>query len=320
MTRTTLDATTVRPGGSAKPPLSGWPGGSAKPPLSGFTERQWREMAAAHAERVGPWIAPRLARRQQGTKHPVDDFLFDYYAWRPGQLARWHPGAGVLLTGDVEEFTSVRGYVVDAAGARVDEQRLPLQVMRTALALLEATASRQASFHCFGRHEWAMVYRLERDAIRHSAWPLRLSPDSIDEVVESAPLRCTHIDAFRFYTEAARPLNITQPTRETQIDLEQPGCLHATMDLYKWSFRCYPVIGAELTADCFELARRVRIVDMRASPYDFRALGYEPIRIETAEGRAEYVEHQRAFAAEAAPLRDRLVSSLTATLDRGVAP
>lgn len=280
-----------------------------------LTEHEWRERAVAHAARVAPWIEPRLERRRRGLTHPVDDFLFDYYAWRPGQLARWHPGAGLLLTGDVTEFRGLRGYRVDDAGARVDAATVPVDILRTTLRLLEATETRAPSFGCFGRHEWAMVYRQSPDEIRHSAWPLRLPTADIAAVVESTPLRCTHFDAFRFYTSQARPLNVVQPTRETQSDLEQPGCLHATMDLYKWCFRAYPAIGSDLTADCFALAREVRAVDMRASPYDFQELGYAPIAIETAEGRAEYVEHQRDFAARGEVLRRRLIEDMRTGLD-----
>ena len=47
--------------------------------------------------------------------------------------------------------------------------------------------------------------------------------------------------------------------------------------------------------DCFDLARDIRVLDMRASPYDLSARGYQPIPIETREGKAEYVEAQRAF-------------------------
>lgn len=283
-----------------------------------LTEHEWRERAAAHAARVAPWIEPRLERRRRGLTHPVDDFLFDYYSWRPGQLARWHPGAGLLLTGDVAEFRGLRGYRVDDAGVRVDAAAVPVEILQTTLRLLEATAARPPSFGCFGRHEWAMVYRQSTDEIRHSSWSLRLPPADIAAVVESTPLRCTHFDAFRFYTSQARPLNVVQPTREAQADLEQPGCLHATMDLYKWCFRAYPAIGSDLTADCFALAREVRAVDMRASPYDFHELGYAPIAIETAEGRAEYVEHQRDFAARGALLRQRLIDGLRDALEAGV--
>jgi hypothetical protein len=281
---------------------------------SELSERDWRERAAAHSARVSPWIQPRLTRRRIGLRHPVEDFLFDYYSWRPAQLGRWHPGAGTLLTGDVASFRELRGYRVDDIGARVDHDALPTPVMSASVRLLEATASRPPALGCFGRHEWAMVYRQSTDEIRHSAWPLRLSPEAIAQVVESAPLRCTHFDAFRFYTPQAQPLNIVQPTRQSQVDLEQPGCLHATMDLYKWCFRSYPAVSADLTADCFELAREVRAVDMRASPYDFRELGFAPIAIETPEGRAEYVEHQRSFAARGALLRDRVGEALRSAL------
>lgn len=287
--------------------------------LTLMTEVEWRAANAAHGARVAPWIAPRLERRRHGISHPVDDFLFDYYSWRPAQLARWHPGSGVLLTGDVSGFQGMRGYRVDESGARVAPGALPVDLLRATLHLLEATSTRAPSFGCFGRHEWAMVYRQSPEEIRHAAWPLRLPPEDIARVVESSPLRCTHFDAFRFYTAQALPLNVVQPTRATQAEHEQPGCLHATMDLYKWCFRSYPAIGADLTADCFALAREVRVVDMQASPYDFTALGYAPIAIETAEGRAEYVERQRDFAARGALLRDRLAHALRHALSVGAA-
>src|SRR5690606_16054805 len=73
----------------------------------------------------------------------------------------------------------------------------------------------------------------EQEEIRHSGWPLRPGRRGTDEVVESMPLRCSHYDAFRFFTPPARPLNAVQPTRSDQISLEQPGCLHANMDITK---------------------------------------------------------------------------------------
>ena len=79
------------------------------------------------------------------------------------------------------------------------------------------------------------------------------------------------------------------------------------MDLYKHAFRLSPLVPSELVADCFALAWDIRELDMRASPHDLADLGYEPVRIETAEGRTEYVARQRAFAERAAPLRQRLV-------------
>ena len=79
------------------------------------------------------------------------------------------------------------------------------------------------------------------------------------------------------------------------------------MDLYKHAFRLSPLVASELVADCFELARDIRVLDMRASPYDLSELGYEPVRIETPEGKQEYAAAQRGFAERGTPLRHRLV-------------
>jgi hypothetical protein len=119
-------------------------------------------------------------------------------------------------------------------------------------------------------------------------------------------LRCSHFDAYRFFTEAAVPRNAEPLTRQDQIAHEQPGCLHAAMDLYKWSFKLGPLIDSELVADCLDLAADARELDMRASPYDLTDYGFEPITIETPAGRAEYVRGQQDVADRAAPLRAAL--------------
>jgi hypothetical protein len=160
---------------------------------------------------------------------------------------------------------------------------------------------------CFGLHEWAMVYRQSPDEVRHNDWPLRLGSSGTDTVVESHRVQCSHFDAFRFFTGPARPLNTLQPGRDDRAAYEQPGCLHAGMDLYKHAFRLTPMIRSDLVADCFELARDIRELDMRAAPYDLADLGFEPVRIETAEGKAAYVRAQRAFAERGAPLRRSLI-------------
>jgi len=78
------------------------------------------------------------------------------------------------------------------------------------------------------------------------------------------------------------------------------------MDLYKWAYQLSPLVPSELVADAFELARDIRELDMRASPYDLSGLGYEPVRIETPDGKAGYAAAQREFARRAAVLRRRL--------------
>jgi hypothetical protein len=172
--------------------------------------------------------------------------------------------------------------------------------------LLASTLDRQPQFGCFGLHEWAMVYRTPE--VRHASWPLRLGADGTDQVVESHKISCSHFDAFRFFTDSARPLNTLQPTRESQPVLEQGGCLHANMDLYKWACKLMPFTPSSLVLSCFELARDIRTLDMRASPYDLQPLGYSPVRIETPDGKAEYTAAQRTFADRARPLRRQLVA------------
>jgi hypothetical protein len=284
-----------------------------------LAEHEWIARRAAHPQkRVRQWTGPHRARRAIGEKHPVLDFLFTYYSQRPTRLERWHPGLGTTLSGPrAVEYLNLSGYVAVEDGVILDPATFTENRRRTAefvLALLVATSKRPAQLACFGLHEWAMVYRAAPDDIRHVGWPLRLGHDGTDAVVESHPLRCSHFDAFRFFSEPARPRNAITLTRETQADWEQPGCLHAGMDLFKWCYKLDPFLPSELTADAFELALRIRELDMLASPYDLRALGYAPVPIETAEGRAEYARRQAEFAREAASLRDRLVAACRALL------
>jgi hypothetical protein len=257
-------------------------------------EPTWRARAEAHEARVDELIGDHLARRRSGVKHPVHDFLFTYYSFRPAQLRRWSPGYGVRLAGGPQPVPAPE------VTARRD-------LLAGTHALLVATARRPASFGCFGLHEWAMVYRQPEEETRHATYPLRLGPHGTDAVVEGHRVSCSHFDAYRFFTQPARPLNTLRPGSHDRPAFEQPGCLHAGMDLYKHAFRLSPLVESELVADCFELARDIRAVDMRASPYDLSELGYAPLRIETAEGKQEYVAAQRRFAERGAPLRQRLV-------------
>jgi hypothetical protein len=275
-----------------------------------LTSEQVRARRAAHESRVDAWIEPHLERRREGVAHPVHDFLFTYYSQRPAALRRWHPGYGVVVGGpEARDYLDLKGYVAVSSGATVCDDYVASQqvLLTTLLRLLKATASRPAQLGCFGMHEWAMVYRLDQDQVRHASWPLRLGPEGTDEVVEGHKIVCSHFDAFRFFTEEARPRNTLQPGRDDRAELEQPGCLHAGMDLYKHAFRLSPMVPSELVADCFALARDIRVLDMRASPYDLSALGYSPVRIETTEGKQEYVAAQRSFAERGAPLRDALI-------------
>ncbi len=271
---------------------------------------EWEPLATAHAAEADALTAGHRARKGRGERHAIEDFLFEYYATRPAHLRRWHPGPGVVLE-DAPEHAAWRFYRTSAGRTDVDvaaflEARGPAldQIER----LLRATAARPARLGCFGLHEWAMAYRAG-DEIRHPL-PLRLGQAGTDAVVESHPIACSHFDAFRFFTPDARPLNALQPTRETQVALEQPGCLHATMDLYKWAVKLAPAVPSSLQLEAFALALEVRRVDMQASPYDVSSYGLDAIAVETPQGKREYADRQRDFAARGADLRARIVAAI----------
>jgi len=277
-------------------------------------EAVWLARQERHQQQVDELLSGHRERAERRRPHPVEDFLFTYYSFRPAQLRRWHPGAGVALAGPAaRERLTWREHVLEPSGEAVTLDVDAFLARRGSAVqhvvdLLTATAARPAQLGCFGLHEWAMVYRQDAEQVRHADRPLRLGATGTDAVVEEHRIRCTHHDAFRFFTEPARPLNLLQPTRTDQVALEQPGCLHATMDLYKWAYKLSPAIPGELTLDCFRLARRTRELDMRASPYDLSDLGYQPVRIETADGKAEYVAAQREIAVLGQQVRERLLA------------
>ncbi|MFC7336125.1 3-methyladenine DNA glycosylase [Haloferula chungangensis] len=277
-------------------------------------QSEWQRLAAEHRRRAERWTVPARQRHTHGVPHPIEDFLFTYYSFTLGKLETWHPPFGCSL-----EASDKMAPQFERAPYRRDGQQIfadPSALSEKAVArlvwireLLVQTQNRTPNFSCHGIHEWAMVYRGHE--IRHEAsTPLRLRQSEIDAIVESRPIACSHFDAFRHFSPDARAFNRFQPSLDARPHLEQPGCVHANMDLYKWASKCMPWIGSELHIECFELAIRLRELDMRASPYDLTAYGHRPIAIETAEGRREYEALQKQLASEARPLREKLIGHL----------
>ena len=284
----------------------------------------WTGARKEHEQRVDILTERHQSRASSHIAHPVEDFLFSYYRLRPAQLRQWHPGAAMALA-DAPEFLGLKFYrnlTTPAGGAgrnviSVDVEKFVAERSDTYTLvrdLLSVTQSAPAQFGCFGLHEWAMLFRQDVGTMRHASWPLRLGQEGTDEVVRTHQIRCSHFDAYRFFTPPTRPLNLLLPTVDGRVGNEQPGCLHANMDLYKWSYKLLPVVPSSLVLDCFLLTRRIREFDMRASPYDLTGLGYAPVPIETTAGKAEYVAAQREFATEAAVLRERILAHLQAVV------
>jgi hypothetical protein len=277
-----------------------------------LTETEWRAQNNNHINRARRYTDDHLARRKAGTTHPIFDFLFEYYPIRISHLHRWHPGIGTGLAdpNHTSPHTAWR-YYHHHKGVTTADVSAFLTAHKPAITqihtILTNTTTNPTHFDCFGLHEWAMVYRTDHP--RHNL-PLRLTPTETNQVVEQHNIKCTHFDAYRFFTPEAQPLNLTVLTREDRTRREQRGCLHATMDLYKWAAKLGPLIPGDLWLDTFELAWQARILDMEASPYDCRSLGFGVVPIETPEGKHEYVRRQRLLAHAGDLLRHRIIAMI----------
>lgn len=286
-----------------------------------LTTAEWTTRAQAHRERVQQWTAPNRERRSRRESHPVYDFLFTYYSYSGGRLETWHPAPHEVLVDSAEArerfnapvYHTTDGVIRRDASALSPAERKHIE---GALHVMRATQDRAPHFGCYGMHEWAMIYGGHE--IRHAEIaPLRLSQVETDAFVESRPVACSHFDAFRFFAPNAQPLNRIALEYSTRHSFEQPGCIHANMDLYRWAYTSMPWIGSDLLWECFELATELRVLDMQAGPYDLRALGFEPVPVETPEGRDEYQRRQREMSARASVLRSRLIDSVSGILESG---
>jgi len=267
----------------------------------------WQAQRHAVLARLRPIAAERIERH--GTKHPVYDFLFEYYSFRAAHVLRWSAGVDVELRDALPADTGwPTWYERTPHGCVLRREQFPekrLPYLRWAIDYLEQVQQRAPHYGCFGLHEWAMVYRTPER--RHQRIPLRLSAEATDRVVDQHRLCCTHYDAYRFFTPDAAPQNRQTLSHATMPQFDQPACIHATMDLYKFAYKLAPFTPSWLLADALELAAAARTVDMRASPYDLRALGLEPICIEMRTGRDEYVLEQKQLVERASPVRRNLL-------------
>jgi hypothetical protein len=276
-------------------------------------------------------------------KNPTFNFLVEYYGLKgvkgPRRLARWSPPlfdtGGVFLQGateqDIGDLLHLRGAILKPDGIlynpatffhrydtstdyTIDQASKAATPFLWYRSILQTTATHEPIFHCYNLHEWAMQYWPQDAPPPPSAkyqghLPLRVSRETINQTVQRKGVSCTHVDALRFFAPAAGPYNKHGCTlqREDQLRLEQPACVHATMDLLKISLRLQPFVCASVVAATLELAVRARRLDVAASPYDASAYGIVPIPVETAQGRLEYKTKQRELMKESERERKRLL-------------
>ncbi|KAJ1453556.1 hypothetical protein M885DRAFT_485535 [Pelagophyceae sp. CCMP2097] len=299
---------------------------SANAPAQRLSESAWRSLASAHRARVSKILggSPEVIARDKG--NPVVNFIFTYYyGFKPRDLSRWSPGPNVSL--QVADDGVTGGGGIEDELAKGNWHRLkgdlllltPPELKRRetfqhARGTISATSKRAPVWNCYGLHEWAMVYADSAPLRQHL--PLRLDNAAIAAVVEApGALRCTHFDAYRFFTPAAKPLNLhADLSRSNQTKYEQPGCVHAQMDLFKYSIKLGAFLDAKILADALEIAFEARVLDMRASPYDLsefdgsRGLDLSPLRArgprqKTSAGRKQYTMLQARLSHRAEPVR-----------------
>ena len=113
----------------------------------------------------------------------------------------------------------------------------------------------------------------QRTTVRHGSVPLRLGAAGTDAVVESMPLRCSHFDAFRFFTPEAAPRNAEALSRDTQVATRAAGLrARRTWICTSGAYKLGPLVESELLLDCLSWRPTARELDMRASPYDLQRL------------------------------------------------
>lgn len=150
----------------------------------------WLEARARHQELLHPWCIARQKRASLGIPHPVYDFLFDYYSYRPAHLLRWSPGADIAIDitgGDgadldwKDELSPIVGE--ESESVAINSEGFPAHrrtYLEWAIKYLIATKNRPSVFSCFGLHEWAMLFKSKQT--RHTNLPLRLPLWEINRV------------------------------------------------------------------------------------------------------------------------------------------
>jgi hypothetical protein len=273
-------------------------------------EPTWRPRAADHAARIHSLLSPGFVEATSpgaaikpafsalSDRHPVFNFLRSYYNVRGVKgvraLARWappQPSRTVLLEGATGDDLAAgtlhrRGASVVPGGVEYSAHSFfngrpaaAAEPYRWSRALLAHTQAAEPVLHCYGLHEWAMLYqpdgsRLPPSASFQADLPLRVSRATLNAAIERKGTACTHVDALRFFAPAAQGHNQFgdvapagaapglspcagggcagggggdrgcagphEPLRSQQLALEQPGCVHAHMDLLKLALKLGP--------------------------------------------------------------------------------
>lgn len=270
-----------------------------------------------------------ITRSHSISENPIYNFLHYYYRYSSLELKLYSPGMNfaleslpssssiLLIHKHMREIPNSNFIYLRPTSKLLQSKRYGFAPISRYHDIIQNTLNRNPHYGCFGLHEWAMLYSNRRlpsfsdNSERHqSQLKLRVDQHTIDATVEASQLTCTHFDAWRFFDPAAQPMNHIHPlTRSGQIDNEQPGCIHATMDIFRYAYELYPYVSSDLLRACLSIALEARKIDMCASPYDVSAIEGcgDAICIETLEGKMLYVQKQQELYEKSNPLRAELL-------------
>ncbi|MBL4574556.1 MAG: hypothetical protein JKY51_00460, partial [Opitutaceae bacterium] len=115
---------------------------------------EWIAREQQHILLIDEWVKPHQKRASIHEKHPVYDFLFDYYSFRPSLLRRWQPGIGIFLAGSqAEKFLARKGYLKTANGITLNPDLRTPKRLRTIQWIgdcLRNCHRRPPQFACYG--------------------------------------------------------------------------------------------------------------------------------------------------------------------------
>ena len=302
---------------------------------------QWEKEAKFHANEMNDLLYPYKGKNWKTRfhavhVHPIYNFLHSYYRYSITELKLYSPGVGNYIFDNVTHSgqyllhplvtpidmndESCSKYALQLTPTVIKSKRYNMNTISRSKDILESTIHKNPYFSCYGMHEWAMLYssrssqEIDPSSRHQSKLKLRVSQKIIDDAVESKVLTCTHYDAWRFFNPSAQPMNVINPlTRQNQLEHEQPGCIHATMDLFKYAHQLYPYVSSEILRETIQIALNARKIDMRASPYDVSHIeGCEiPICVETNEGKLLYAKEQMSLYNTSMPIRKKLFQIYT---------
>jgi len=126
-----------------------------------LSETQWKTVEDSNQHLLEPIVSAHRLRRMKGEKHPIIDFLFDYYHFKPSKLLEWTPGIGVYLKGSkAKDLVVKKGFNENQHGVFIDTHTFPADRMdglNWTIDLLKQSFDRKPQFNCFGLHEWCMT-------------------------------------------------------------------------------------------------------------------------------------------------------------------